>query len=48
MNPVVDAIMIGLFVIFMTWLVHGFVKQQHDKMVDKIEEGDSDEKKSDK
>jgi flagellar biogenesis protein FliO len=47
MNPIVDAIMLTLFVLFMIWLVHGFVRTQHDKMVQKIEEQESEQKKSD-
>jgi uncharacterized membrane protein len=40
MNPVVDTIMLVLFVLFMFWIVHGFVRTQHDKKVNEIEKNE--------
>jgi flagellar biogenesis protein FliO len=45
MNAVVDTIMIILFVLFLTYIVAGFMRQQVDKHHDKMDMLDEREKK---
>lgn len=43
MNPIVDTIMLILFVLFMVWIVNGFVKGQYEKKIQDVENNTKDE-----